>query len=479
MPISLSSTALPFLTTSLHLDWLRSVLFGITPPPDLTIRPASGALLAVSYISTCLALGILSAMTLPERTNTTAWKCFRIICWLIVVKLSVDFSIDPAVSLGAPLRDMVMPLLGWNALARMTDLCVVSVWDGEERERAPRWIVPAGSKLLRGVQEEGEANGQATSASSKDKPMQWKVVPHSQYTLLSLRRLLWAVDHISLLRPGTSWFLPAEQRALEWSLSILTQPAKPHHHRFFGRSEGLPYLITSVVLSAAGAPIFMRIMSSIPQSSTGTGADNFYALKWWEQGFIPLWIGLNVPLQWTVMETLFLFPLVQRSQLLPSTALLPAFAHPLLASGPTDLWGRRWHPFVRRAAWRNASLFVPRSWGAWGSRLGSFVITGSLHGWAVIRWIRPLPPSTLHALVVLLLPGPMALFVGQGVACVLELLLLGPPPAGRGGEKGWRAWARSVWLWVSVAWMGRWLIATIVSLGMATKESHEGAWKWV
>lgn len=478
-------------SSSLHLDWCKRVLFGRTDPPDFTIVQPHGLRYAFSLLWSAIVLLLFAASTLPETRHRRAWATLRLMLWLVIVYVSVELSISPRFTLGAPIRDGLWPLLGWNVIARATDVCVASLLDEDDEHRAPRWIVPipAASKGKKFDEDLDERNGDAKVSGTQAKvgfkdqfdavPAQWQTLPHPP--LFSWRRVLWAWDHLTLLRPGTSLALPNEQRALSWSQATLERASRDSvTHGGFGQNEGLRYVGFTLLLQAIIAMPFQHVIT-MPQSSTGTGADHFYSMPLAYQLFVTFCIGLAIPMPSSIIDTL-LAPFVLKRRWAPRTAFLSGFHQPLFAKGTLDFWGRRWHAWVRRCAWRNARLLGGSKQGPTLNRIGAFLVTGTLHSWILIRWIRPYPPTHLHALVVgMFLPGGLALFLGQGAACAIELAVLGPPPREQSGdhqEAGWKTLLRRVWLWSTVLFMGRWYIAAIASLGMNTIESQRGAMPW-
>ncbi|CAO1637010.1 unnamed protein product [Parajaminaea phylloscopi] len=476
------------LSQHLHLDWLSLVFFGRTEQPDFTIVAPRGIAYGLALIAIAISLLIAAAATLPQSSHLRFWGLVRVFLCIAIWWCAIEISTNPSITLGAPIRDMQWPMIGWNLMLRASDICIVSLGDTSAQQRAPRWIVPSSQKdRFPGCEplpprDHAKETKDATTprvsdgrASEKPLPVtEWYVVPHTP-SLWSTRRLLWAWDQISVLRPGTSLILPWEQRSLEWSHAALLGDgrSKGSTRPTFGNPESLWYLLFQVTLLVAVVGPALDAIATVPQSLTGTGADFYYALPLSKQMLLAFCYGFLVPFPSSVVESL-LFPLLLRLKLVPRTALLSNFDYPLLSAGPVEFWGRRWHSLIRRVVWRNAFLVPGSRTSAWISRLAAFGVSGTLHSWILVKWLRPVPPTKIHAIIAgLFLPGPMLLFVGQGAACAVEVLVMGAP---RNGDRKSRAdkWIRTIWLWVTILIMGRWYVAAIISLGLNTVEGQAG-----
>lgn len=465
----------------LSLDWLALVMFGRTEPPDLTIGAPHGLKYAFTLFLAAWLLMLASAATLPSSSGSARGRAaFRLVMWIGILWCSIELSTSPEITLGAAIRDLVWPLVGWNLIVRATDVCVVSLGDVDPHQRAPRCIVPESQKdkypgttkiSIEGLTQKQPRAGQPAMTPVCEST--WYVVPHTEKAF-SWRRLLWAMDHLTLIRPGTSLLIPSEQRSLEWSKHALIKAALDPEHgsNRFGQSEGPAYALLQLTLLLAVVVPTLNHIVTIPQSRTGTGADHFYDLPFAKQLLLPLCYGFMVPLSATLSEC-WLFPLLLRSGLLPRTALVSVFDRPLWSNGLTDFWGRRWHAFIRRGVWRTGFLVPGARSNPWISRLSAFAVSATLHSWMMVKWLRPLPPTKLHAAIAgLFLPGPMALFLGQGAACAIEIFLLGKYDE---REPPWKKIVRKVWLWSTLLFMGRWYVATIASLGLNSVQGQAGA----
>jgi hypothetical protein len=471
------------MTTMIDWDWIKTVLIGPSPLPPLDmIPPAHGALRGFALASFILLLLAFCSMTLP--TPGTAWIRLTLLPGIFYLSLSLALKPELA-SFGPLILECFWPLLAWSLLAKAVDICIGGTFvDREGPEKSPRWIVPKSQagKFEGAVkvgtegnssaetQKRVEANGTAPDTTkpspasiSEDIEAEWYVVPHTQH-LFSWRRALWACDHLFLLRPHTTWILPSEQRALEWAHKDLVRASANPSSSRYGKPEdrsllpvvGKVCLMTICVLNG-------RLLLIQPGAA-------FYSMPLYVQAFNVLFYGALICLSNGPFEYLF-FPLLRR--LLPASALLPLMNQPLLAAGPADFWGRRWHAMVRRLAWRLGRLF-PGGLHPVGNKLWAFVITGSMHSIILARWLPP-PPNVWYGLVLLLVPGPMAFFVGQGALVALELAVLGPLPSGAKGpqkDSFAKTMARRVLTWGGILVTCRYFVGALAATGMHTAEQR-------
>ncbi|PWN18826.1 hypothetical protein BCV69DRAFT_64002 [Microstroma glucosiphilum] len=476
------------MTTMIDWNWIKMVLIGPAPPPPLdAVPPPHGALRGFGLASFILLLLVICSMTLPSQGK--AW--IRLTLLPGILYLSLALSCKPELgSFGSLLLDCFWPLLGWNLIAKAVDVCICGTFvDREGAEKSPRWIVPksqAGTwegavkldlkgqsaETRDGEKREAKMNGHAsdepkatTSPVYGDIEAEWYAVPHSQH-FFSLRRLLWACDHLFLLRPHTSWILPTEQRALEWAHKDLVRAALDPSSSRYGKPEDQSIFSVIGKVSLMTACLLNERLLLVPPGPA------FYSMPVLVQAFNVLFYGALICLSNGPIEY-FAFPLLRR--VLPVSALLPMMNQPLLAKGPAEFWGKRWHAMVRRSSWRLSRLF-PGGRHPVGNKLWAFVITGSMHSIILARWLPP-PPTVWYVLVLLLVPGPMAFFVGQGVLVALELALLGPLPSGAKGQQGER-WtktlARRALTWGGILVTCRYFVGAIAATGMhtAAQRSH-------
>lgn len=524
----------PLLPPPIDIDWawLRTVLLGYdTPPLSTLIVPPSGVLLGILELSAAGFLLLLCTASLPLSPRAYPLTALaRLGAFPLIAHLCLHAAVSPRITLGAPLRDFVWAIVGWNIGARALDVCVGSYFvDGEdEAQRCPRWIVPRGKERELGkgkavaLAPAGKGKPGATSSASDpaaDVPAQWYAIPHSAYPLLSLRRLLWSIDHLLLLRPHTSWLLPGEQRALEWAhrsflcASGAPAPTSVWEPPAYGAGEDRSLLTILPKLLLFAALGFFSHLAFVPPGLAG-----YYTAPAIQQVYnVALYGGLIALLPGS-LESL-LFPLLRRYLRVPSTALIPTFRQPLAARGPADFWGRRWHTFVRRVTWRDARLFP---WGdakkhPWGNKVWAFVISGSLHGAIFARWIA-LPGSTgtpgpsepawaltdpraWYALAFLAVPGPMAFFLAQGLLVAVDLALqqlegslsskpspqAEPSPSPKASPQQQHQpqpqpqstkaatairLLRRLLLWSGLAYTGRWFAGSIAATGLHSPEGQ-------
>lgn len=93
--------------------------------------------------------------------------------------------------------------------------------------------------------------------------------------------------------------------------------------------------------------------------------------------------------------------------------------------------------------------------------------------------VRPLPSlnDPLSALRVFYVPGCYGLFLGQGVLVVVENAL-GPVMSGSKALQAFKSshpslWSmlQSLWVYGSLIWMARWLVAELIPLNLLTHDT--------
>lgn len=482
VPLSIALPTVMRMTAMIDWDWIKAVLVGPSPLPALdTVPPPHGALRGFALASFILLLLVSCSMTLP--TPGTAWVRLALLPGIFYLGLSLALKPELA-SFGPLILNCFWPLLAWSLLAKAVDVCICGTFvDREGAEKSPRWIVPKSqaSKFKGAVKLDresssaetrntGKANGTATDTSkpppasvSEGIEAEWYVVPHTQH-LFSLRRALWACDYLFLLRPHTTWILPSEQRALEWAHKDLIRASADPSSSRYGKPED------QSLLPALGKVCLMTVCVLNGHLLLIQPGAAFYSMPYHVQAFNVAFYGALICLSNGPFEYLT-YPLFRR--ILPASALLPLMNQPLLARGPADFWGRRWHAMVRRLAWRLSRLF-PGGLHPVGNKLWAFVITGSMHSIILARWLPP-PPNVWYGLVLLLVPGPMAFFVGQGVLVALELALFGPLPSGAKGQQGEgfaKTTARRVLTWGGILVTCRYFVGALAATGMHTAEQR-------
>lgn len=195
----------------------------------------------------------------------------------------------------------------------------------------------------------------------------------------------------------------------------------------------------------------------------------FYDLPFWHRSFILVFEASVLVCVPPILE-FYLFPILLKRNIVPSTAIPRLMNNPTQASGTTDYWGKRWHTVIRRKVCRVAMLF-PFGQTSMGNKLGAFVVSGALHSWMLIRFYQP-PPTIWHSFVFLVIPGPLAFFTAQGLSAALEIALLGPPPRPGQLEARPKRIVRRLSLLLSGLVSGGWFAAALANVGAQTWQSQ-------
>ncbi|CAO1633077.1 unnamed protein product [Sympodiomycopsis kandeliae] len=419
-------------------------------------------------------------MTLPcastPRTLMLA-RLVRLAIFPLIAYTLVEFSVNKSITLGAPLRDFWFPVLAWSRLMTGIDICLTTLTDKSDHERAPRWIVPERqahrfpnakplplpAHLLKKADHGDDMPSKKTGKNTEEEEyfrvdLEWFAVPHTE-SMMSWRRFLWACDNIYLYRAGTSWFLPSEQRSLEWAHSSFVRAALHPEQSEYGRPESdQPFYPWAKLL----VTVAMASQSQLLELKRPT---TFYDLPLWHQLFICAFEGAVIVCTFDFVEY-HVLPFWTSKRALPVTALQRLQHNPLWASGIIDFWGRRWHKLIRRKVCRVAQL-LPFGQTQIGNKLGAFVVSGCMHSWLLTRFY-PTPPTHLHAFIIAFLPGPLMFFASQGVFAFIEIATLGAPPGEGAVEPKVKALARRLLLWASLAWTSRWFAASLEAVGLHT-----------
>lgn len=379
---------------------------------------SSGVATLISVASLLLLFALVLHATLPSRSASVSF--LRFLCWPLTLFILWPIVQDRGekYTLGNDFRDIAIPAFAWLPLSEMTRVCFVSLWDSYE-DRAPRWIVPLSQAHKWGITgdvaqekeqrvtptygsaaahhkhdvDDDNSAGRGKYAKEGSIPSQWVVVPHAPF--FSWRRFLWAIDNMTLRRPGTSFLFPAQQRSLEWSLPVLRKTSgiyaeseaqkytqdddfiRSHSPVWFGVSEwGFIYSAFHMAFLVQFYR-FITLLDLSIQKGTYHPVD-FYGLPLHMQYFLTFGLGALVVFPTSSIDCIIHFVLKQVLRW-PVTAICPAFQRPLFASGPTDFWNRRWHQFLRRDFSAIAKL-VPGSRESGIVRLvATFAVSGAEH----------------------------------------------------------------------------------------------------
>lgn len=379
-----------------HLQYARAV-FTASP----AVRSCSGLYYPSKGVTTLLltscALLLYSFVlhaTLPSSSPSLGLLRLASLPLFVAALFPLTFDSE-AVTLGNDFRNIAIPSITWLPLAEILKVGLVSLWDTPE-QRAPRWIVPEhqahrwqGAVRVTpdpgGAKKDDDRNGEAspkTHQSAASGPLSipsvWYVVPHPPPW--SVRRLLWACDNMTMRRPGTSWLLPSEQRAMEWALprllasgEIYTEAARlekggqgdtSHRRRlaeqkrreapvWFGQLE---WGLGGSLLQIAAIYTFQRYVRflNLPLRP-GPGEHFFRTVPLWDQYILTFGLGTLVAFTAAPGE-LLINTLLLRVLKFPCTAISPSFQRPLSSNGPRDFWSNRWHQWLRRDFSANARL---------------------------------------------------------------------------------------------------------------------------
>ncbi|KAH9454057.1 hypothetical protein MJO29_007011 [Puccinia striiformis f. sp. tritici] len=352
---------------------------------------------AIIPVLTSIFLLFISAVSLPSRSRSAIY--FRLALLPFQLMLAYDICVNKKYSLGSAFRDPAFPSFGFLVFYRAVDFSILNLWDPAP---AFHWIVP----------DHPQTETKSASSESDDKPIRWRKVPHPP--LFSFDRMLWAIDNLTLLRPGTPFLFPWKIRALEWSQRELESP-----HTKFGEPEWplLPAIIQQFAHLACH--LYIRHL------------DIKAGQKVWDQPIfvqcaLAFALGGAVTFSYALEEAI-LFPLILHLKLLPKTALLSHSKRSITAAGIGELWGKRWHHVWKRCFVRLARL-IPGSSYRWVQMFGVFWMSSVFHCLAIAR-LYPTPELSrpITFLPLLYEPGIYKCFLGQGIGVISEKLILGDP----------------------------------------------------
>ncbi|PLW30345.1 hypothetical protein PCASD_16089 [Puccinia coronata f. sp. avenae] len=283
----------------------------------ISVKPALLPIVASFFLL------FISAVTLPCKSRAAIY--FRLSLLPLQLMLAYDICVNKNYSLGSAFRDSAFPAFAFMILYRSLDFSIVNLWDAEP---AFHWIVPD--------HDPSSAVSELTVESPNDKPIivRWRKVPHPP--LFSFDRMIWALDNLTLSRPGTPFLFPWKVRALEWSQRALESPDTK-----FGVPEWplLPAIIQQLV--HLGCHFYIRHQDIKP-------GQQIWDLPLFVQCTLSFALGGAVAFSNALEEAIF-FPLILKFKVLPRTALVSHSKRAITSAGIGELWGKRWHHAWRRS----------------------------------------------------------------------------------------------------------------------------------
>ncbi|OAV87818.1 hypothetical protein PTTG_29270 [Puccinia triticina 1-1 BBBD Race 1] len=364
--------------------------------PMIQQKWAINAKPALFPVLTSIFLLFISAVSLPSKSRSAIY--FRLALLPFQLMLAYDLCVNKNYSLGSAFRDPAFPSFGFLILYRAMDFSILNLWDPEP---AFYWIVP-----------DRPPTSDAKLVSSDEKSIRWRKVPHPP--LFSFDRMLWALDNLTLMRPGTPFLFPWKIRALEWSQRTLESPETK-----FGEPEWplLPAIIQQLV--HLGCHLYIR------QIDIKAG-QQLWSLPLFVQCALSFALGGAVTFSYALEEAI-LFPLILRFKLLPKTALVSHSKRSITSAGLGELWGKRWHHIWKRCFVRLARL-MPGSNNRLIQMFGIFWISGMFHCLLLAR-LYPTPDISrpMSFLPLVYEPGIYKFFLCQGIGVIVEKIVLGDP----------------------------------------------------
>lgn len=397
---------------------------------------------AILPVLTSILLLFLSAISLPSSSRSAVF--FRLFLLPFQLLLAYDICTNKQYSLGSAFRDCAFPSFAFLILFRSIDFSFLNLWDSQP---AFHWIVPDIP--------ESNNNPASTSVTELSKPIRWKKVPHPP--LFSFARILWALDNLTLMRPGTSFIFPWRLRALEWSQRALESPNSK-----FGVPEWplLPAIIQQLVHLACH--LYLRHINL-------KAGQSLFDQPLLVQCALTFALGGVVTFSYALEEAIF-FPLILRFNLLPETALTAHSNRAITSAGIGDLWSKRWHHIWKRCFVRLARL-VPGSSYRIIQMFSAFWISAILHCFILARsYPTPDPSRPMTFLPLIYEPGIYQFFLCQGIAVIIEKMILGDFKQGEGIMK---RIIRIVWLYFALLGAGRYSANSLALKGYLDKSQWE------
>lgn len=422
---------------------------------------------AIRPIFTAFFLLLLSAISLPSPGTLPI--LFRLSLLPFLFGLAYDILLNRDYSFGSPLRDTAFPSIAFIIVFRALDFAIINLWDPE---RAAHWIVPDESTVesketptatkdqenkhddKSETEKKSDNSSESKVMNSKEPCRKWRRVPYPP--LWSTDRLLWALDNLMLLRPGTPWLFPWRLRALSWSQRVLESPqatwATPEWPLLPAALQQIAHLICHAYirrLNLDGSrplwdePLFVQCALTFALGGIVTFGNAF--------------------------EEALLYPIITHFNLIPPTALVSNSRRAILSSGLVDLWGKRWHHVWRRSYVRLARL-MPGANNPLVHAFATFYISAVMHCILLSRlYPNPTLSNPASFLTLIFEPGVMMFFLSQGIGTVIERVWLPVRPNDGMGKK----LLRWLWLYFVLIGSGRWVTNTLVLKGAMVKDQWD------
>ncbi|MBW0528601.1 hypothetical protein O181_068316 [Austropuccinia psidii MF-1] len=340
---------------------------------------------ALFPISLSFILLFLSAFSLPSKSKSAIY--FRLILLPFQLIIAYDIAINPTYSLGSAFRNSAFPSLAYFIIYRALDFALINLWDNQ---LAFHWIIPQTS----------------ISNNSNLQSIKWKKAPLPES--FSFDRIIWSLDNLFAMRPGTPWLFPWKLRALDWSKSKLES-----NHSIFGQPEWpIHWAIPQQILHLL-CHLYIRKLNL-------NHNQNLFLQPYLTQVSLTFALGGIVAFS-NALEEAIIFPILIKFNILPKTALISFSNRPILSTSLSEFWGKRWHQLWRRSFIRIARL-VPGSNHPAIHLMATFWVSALMHCLLISRlYPTPNPLQNPKSLLPLFYePGIYFFFLSQGLGILIE-----------------------------------------------------------